>query len=347
MGAKLVTVSVINKTPYTWHYTPQSRGVIIVNGGCTMSYKERYYVKCNICFRHGDDTTMSFKYEFDTTDQIYWYNITFIIRETQDRSQIELHCRNDGGTLYCPNYENTEDENQRKQEEERRLEDDAAAIERDRVTDVEEKFKELLLKYQDKFTEDKEHLEIWDRIKARQNELVDQYCRENNLSAGSQFTFDQAVGYNKLSLTEKLTVLEASLQFILNSSTEDAKDDEDQPLGWEKKYDFLLGLVKQLHSTNPTLADHILLSLLDMMSEISPQSRKILGQMLSNRIWTPTEIMLFICKSPAIKCDQLDSVLHTAQTDHLDCILVLSALTKEDPLMFLQKKTARRKFCCC
>ncbi|ROK54647.1 SE-cephalotoxin [Anabarilius grahami] len=361
--------------------------VITVNGGCTMSYKQDYYVKCNIRFRHENHTCESFKYEFDTNNQIYWNCITFIIRETQDPSQIELHCTNDGGSLYS---KITEDENQRQQEEERSLEHEqrfpqeldrgsessrlglsqatergheqhhkhtqvlhqqteeyTAAIERDEVTDVEEKFKELLLKYQ--ITEDKEiqHHQILDRIKKSQNELADQYSREHDLSAGSQFTFDQDKRYNKLSLTEKLKVLEASLQFNPHSSTEDAKDDEDQLLGLEKKYDFLFGLVEQLHSTNPTVAKQILLSLLDTISELSPQSREILGQMLLNRIWTPTEIMLFIFKSPAIKCDELDSVLDTAQTYHLDSKLVLSALTTENPLMFLQEKTAQRNSCCC
>ncbi|KAG1927640.1 preprotein translocase subunit SecA [Pimephales promelas] len=219
------------------------------------------------------------------------------------------------------------------------IEDDAAAIERDEVNDVEEKFKDLLLKYQ--ITEDKDiqHYQIWDRINRLQNELTVQYCRENNLSAGSQFTFDHAIGYNELSLTEKLTVLEASLQFILYCRTE---DDEDQPLGWEK-YEFLLGLVEQLHATNPTLAEHILLNVLDMSSDLSLQSRDILGRMLFNKIWSPTEIMLFICKSPVIKRDQVDSVLHTAQTYQLDCIHVLSALMNENPKMFLQEQIKNDK----
>ncbi|XP_039509517.1 uncharacterized protein LOC120464199 [Pimephales promelas] len=223
------------------------------------------------------------------------------------------------------------------------IEDDAAAIERDEVADVKEKFKDMLLKYQ--ITEDQkiQHDQIWDRINRLQNELAVQYCRENNLSVWSEFTFDHAIRYNELSLTEKLTVLEASLQFILHSSTEDPKDDEDQPLGWEKKYDFLLGLVEQLHATNATLAEHILLNVLDIISELSLQSRDILGQMLFNRIWTPTEIMLFICKSPGIKCDQVDSVLHTAQTYHLDCIHVLSALMNENPLMFLEEQIKNDK----
>lgn len=176
-----------------------------------------------------------------------------------------------------------------------------------------------------------------------QNELAVQYCKENNLLIWSQFSFDHAVGYNELSLTEMLTVLEASLNLIQQSSAEDAKDYGGQALGWDEKYNFFLGLVEQLHSTSPTLAEHILLNVADTISELSPKSRRILGQMLFNRIWTPTEIMLFICKSPAMKCDQLDSVLHTAQTYHLDCILVLSALTNENPLMFLQEQIRNDK----
>ncbi|XP_048013212.1 sperm flagellar protein 2-like [Megalobrama amblycephala] len=425
MGAK---VSVVNGTPYTWYFATQDRGYERICSGGTTSYEEAKAIHRYIHIRYNNHTWNSFSYEFNT----HKGDTSFILKETYDRSQIQLHCTSEGGTRYCPNYGKIEEDerNQRRQEEERRrleqerriqqeldrkrqieedekrrqqeeerrrlerlereqriqqeldresessrlklsraterlrekqsfrgreqhhertqalhqqIEDDAAAIERDEVTDVEEKFKEILLKYQ--ITEDKEiqQYQIWDRIKTLQNELAVQYSREHNLSVWSQFTFDHAVGYSELSLTEKLTVLEASLQFILNSSTEDAKDDEDQLLGWEKKYDFLFGLVEQLHSTNPTLADHILLNVLDMISDLSPQSRDILGQMLFNRIWTPTEIMLLVCKSPGIKCDQLDSVLHTAQTYHLDCIHVLSVLTNENPLKLLQEQIKNNK----
>ncbi|XP_026096977.1 uncharacterized protein LOC113068410 [Carassius auratus] len=65
--------------------------------------------------------------------------------------------------------------------------------------------------------------------------------------------------------------------------------------------------------------------------------------MLFNRIWTPTEIMLLLCRSPTINCHELDSVLHTAQTYHLDCILILSALMDENPLNFLQEQIKNDK----
>ncbi|KAI7793445.1 hypothetical protein IRJ41_023817 [Triplophysa rosa] len=392
MGAQ---VSVVNQTPYNWRFATQDRGYTRIDPGCTTTYTEVKLIHRYIYIRYEDNTWDSFNYEFNT----FKGDTSFILRETYDRSQIQLDCTSEGIVHYCPNYKKIEeDEKRRQQEEEARrlvrlerehriqqeleresessrqklsraterlrekqsfrgheqhhertqalhqqIEDDAGAIERDEVIDVEEKFKELLLKYQ--ITEDKDiqKNQIWDRIKTLQNEFTVLYCKENNLSLWSQFTFDRAIGYNELSLTEQLTVLEASLQFILHNSTEDAKDDGDQPLGWEKKYYFHLGLVEQLYATNPTLAEHILLNVLDMVSELSPQSKKCLGQMLFNRIWTPTEIMLFICNSLAIKCDQLDSVLHTALTYHLNCILVLSALRNENPLMFLQEQIKNDK----
>ncbi|XP_036418950.1 uncharacterized protein LOC118802510 [Colossoma macropomum] len=217
------------------------------------------------------------------------------------------------------------------------IEDDAAAIERNEVTDVEEKFQSLLSKYQ--ITEDEvlEAYKLEDRIKMFHNELAIQYCRENKLSMWSQFTFDHAVGYEELSLTEKLTVLEAILQLTLHGVTVTEQDTE-QTLGWEKKYDFLFSLVEQLYDTNPTLAEHILLNILDSISELSPQSREILGQLLFNRVWTPTEIMLFIRKISAIECSQIHSILHTAQTYQLGCLRILSSLKTESPLMFLQEQ---------
>ncbi|KAL1276653.1 hypothetical protein QQF64_036276 [Cirrhinus molitorella] len=389
-----VKVSVVNETPYTWYFATQDRGYTDINAGCTTSYKEKRRIHRYIYIRYKKHSQNTFSYEFNT----HKGDTSFILRETYNRSQIQVHCTSEKSTRYFINHgKNEQDQKQREQDEKRRLErlereqriqqeldresessrlklsraterlrekqsfrgreqhhertqvlhqqieDDAAAIERNEVTDVEEKFKDLLLKFQ--ITEDKEilHYQIWNRIKILQNELAVQYCRENNLSVWSQFTFDHAVRYNELSLTEKLTVLEASLQFIMHSSTEDAKDDEDQPPGWEKKYDFFLGLVEQLHVTSPTLAERILLNVLDTISELSPQSRDILGQILFNRIWTPMEIMILICKSPAIKCHQLDSVLHTAQTYHMDCILVLSALTNENPLNFLQEQIKNDK----
>ncbi|CAK6977192.1 uncharacterized protein LOC121895074, partial [Scomber scombrus] len=217
------------------------------------------------------------------------------------------------------------------------IEDDAAAIERNELEDIEQKFRELLSKYKITDSEDLQDCELEDRIKTLHNELTARYCRENKLSAWSQFTFDQAVGYEDLSLTEKLTILEAVLQVALQSVTE-TKNENVLSLDWEKKYKFLFCLVEELYVENPTLAERIFLRILDAISELLPQSREILGQMLFNNIWTPTEIMLFIRKASSIDHNQTAQVLHMVQTYRLGCLLTLSALKEQEPLMFLTQQ---------
>ncbi|KAI7793684.1 hypothetical protein IRJ41_025216 [Triplophysa rosa] len=331
MGGAWPKVSVVNDTPYVWYFATKDREFTRIDAGCTTNYEEKYLTHINI--RYENHSCDSFNYTFKNSSSA----TSIILKETSDRSKIQMHCTSEDAILYCPNYGKIEEnERQRQREEEARylerleleqriqqeldresessslklsraterlreklrfkghmqhqeytqvlhhLKTKNVQIGRDEITDVEENYQVI---------EDKEINKIWNRMKVLQNELGVQYCEENNLS---QFTFDRAVGDNELSLSEKLTVLEPSLQFILNSNTEDDKDDEDQPLGWKK-------------------------------------------------IWTPIEIMLFIFKSKEIKCDQLDSVLHTAQTYHLDCTLVLFALMNENPLMFLQEQIKTEK----
>ncbi|XP_076836233.1 uncharacterized protein LOC143481929 isoform X2 [Brachyhypopomus gauderio] len=222
------------------------------------------------------------------------------------------------------------------------IDDDAAAIERDEVSVIEDEFKRLLLKHQ--ITEDKE-LEtstIANRIKTLHNEIMLKCCRENSLSVWSQFTFDQAVGYEDLSLTEKLIILEASLQLTLHSVI-DTEKETDQDFGGGKQYDILFGLIEELYVTNPTLAECILLNILDSIPDLSQQSREILGQMLFNGIWIPIEIMLFIRKALVFNCNEIHSILYTAQTYQLSCLLTLSAFKDENPLMFLQQQAKNVK----
>ncbi|XP_067449614.1 uncharacterized protein [Thunnus thynnus] len=222
------------------------------------------------------------------------------------------------------------------------IEDDAAAIERNELADVEKKFKELLSKYEITESEDLQDCGLEDRIKTLHNELTVQYCRENKLPEWSQFTFDHAVGYEELSLTEKLTILEAVLKLTLQGTTE-TEDESDHLLHWEKKYEFLFCLVEELYVTNPTLAEPISLRILDAVSELLPKSRETLGQILFNNIWTPTEIMLFIRKASSIDRNQIPQVLHMVQTYRLNCLLTLSALKTQEPLMFLQQQVKEDK----
>lgn len=201
------------------------------------------------------------------------------------------------------------------------------------VIETETLFEKLLVWFQISEDEGLQGSRLEDRIRTLQNELAIRYCREKQLSISSQFTFDQAVNYGELSLTEKLNVLQASLDVTLNGVHD---LDEDQSVGSERKYDFLFGLVEKLYITNPSLAEEILLNILDSLSDLSPESKEILGHMMFNQIWTPTEIMLFINLHQDFKPERIDSVLQTASTFHLECLLVVSALRNENYEMFLQ-----------
>uniref|UniRef100_UPI0037E76790 uncharacterized protein isoform X2 n=1 Tax=Semicossyphus pulcher TaxID=241346 RepID=UPI0037E76790 len=222
------------------------------------------------------------------------------------------------------------------------IEDDAAAIERNELADVEQKFKELLSKHEITESEDLQDCDLEDRIKRLHNELTVRYCSENKLSVWSQFTFDHAVGYEELSLTEKFTILDAVLQLTLQGITE-TENENALSLNWDKKNEFLFCLVEELYVANPTLAEQIFLRILDAMSELSPKSRETLGQILFNNIWTPTEIMLFIRKGSSIDHKQIPQVLHMVQTYRLTCLLALSALQKQEPLKFLQQQVKEDK----
>ncbi|RXN22039.1 Transposon Ty3-I Gag-Pol poly [Labeo rohita] len=97
MGAK---VSVVNQTPYNWYFATQNRGYTYIGPHCTTSYEEARLIHRYIYIRYGNHSWKSFSYEFNT----HKGDTSFILRETYDRSQIQLHCTSEGGTHYCPNY---------------------------------------------------------------------------------------------------------------------------------------------------------------------------------------------------------------------------------------------------
>lgn len=64
------------------------------------SYEEARLIHRYIYIRYKDHSWNSFRYEFNT----HKGDTSFILRETYNRSQIQLHCTSEGGTHYCPNY---------------------------------------------------------------------------------------------------------------------------------------------------------------------------------------------------------------------------------------------------
>ncbi|XP_029564674.1 uncharacterized protein LOC115159261 isoform X2 [Salmo trutta] len=215
------------------------------------------------------------------------------------------------------------------------IEDDAAAIKRDEHGDLKNKFDELLKKY--KITEDKSMQEdkLENRMKNLQNELTLQYFGEPQPSIWCQLTIDRAISQGEQSLTERFSILTAVTELTLtNDSDTDSK--EDQLPDWDQKYDFLISLLEQLYSTNPTVAQKLVLSILDVFTEVSEKNKGLLSQILFNMIWTPSEILLFLRGVSGINQELATSILHTVRTNKLDLLSTLSALKDKDPVNSLQ-----------
>ncbi|XP_058853745.1 uncharacterized protein LOC117969341 isoform X1 [Acipenser ruthenus] len=219
------------------------------------------------------------------------------------------------------------------------VEDDAAAIDMDELGDTEKEFNKLLAKYDIKEDQSLQSSHIEDRMKMLQNELTAQYCRERQLSIWSQFAFDSAVGYEHLSLTEKFCILKAVVQLTVEGASDVVTKLQDQT-NCDEKYGFLFGLLVQVYQRNATLAGNLVLSVLDMFSELASESKELLAQILFSKVWTPLEIVVFIHVAVHVPQDLTASVLHKTQTYRLDLLTVISAMKEEYPDKFLQTCTA-------
>lgn len=171
-----------------------------------------------------------------------------------------------------------------------------------------------------------ESLEV--RIKTLQNEIMVDYCKKHSLFTSCLFSFDTAVGYETLTLQDRLSVLEAVLHLVLKET----KDDQ------EPKYnrEFLLAMLQRLQVDHPSLALKVLHNILYSDMQLSMQSKEILGQLMFSSIWTPAEISNFMQKHSSKDKEEVYSILHMAQTYKLEFRLVISAMQSLDSLGLLQ-----------
>ncbi|XP_038139286.1 uncharacterized protein LOC119782408 [Cyprinodon tularosa] len=214
------------------------------------------------------------------------------------------------------------------------VEDHSADIERDEISDVKEQFEELLSNYQiTGNTVVKMNLE--NRMKTLQNELTLKYFSQHKIPIWSQWALDQATRYVDLSLTEKISVLEAVVKVSLEAEPEFEE-------GQDKKIAFLFSLQDQLHVSSPTLARKVLINVLDMTSQLPKASKEILSRILFNNIWTPKEIQLFMGRTLNMDPMQITKILHKVCTYKLSCLQALSALKDKDPISYIQGCASRQ-----
>ncbi|XP_053486151.1 uncharacterized protein LOC128610759 [Ictalurus furcatus] len=202
-----------------------------------------------------------------------------------------------------------------------------AEIEIDEVPEIEKKFMELLFEYQ--ITEDEDSEEtLADRMKTLQNELMVEFCKKHNLSSSCVFSFNTAVGYETLPLHDRLSVLEAVMRLVLEENEEDHTQKHER--------DFLLDLLELLQDDHPSLAFNLLQSILQTDMQLSTQSKEILCQIAFNNTWKLPEVTDFMRNHFGKDKEQVQSILHIAQTYKLEYGSVFTALGSADPLRGLK-----------
>ncbi|XP_060731332.1 uncharacterized protein LOC132849137 isoform X2 [Tachysurus vachellii] len=202
-----------------------------------------------------------------------------------------------------------------------------AEIEIDEVSEIEKKFSDLLCEYQITDEEDSEET-LEDRMKTLQNELMVEYCKKHNLTSSCVFSFDTAVGYETLPLHDRLTVLETVLQLVFEEDENDHTHKHDR--------DFLLDVLELLQDDHPSLAFNLLQNVLQTDMQLSTQSKEILCHIAFNNTWKLAEITDFMRYVVRNDKDQVQAILHIAQTYKLEYGNVLNALDKSDPLRWLK-----------
>ncbi|XP_036417043.1 uncharacterized protein LOC118800971, partial [Colossoma macropomum] len=200
-------------------------------------------------------------------------------------------------------------------------------VDRDEVAEMEKDFIDLMFSYEITEIEDSEE-PLADRMKRLQNEIMVDYCKKHNLSSSCMFSFDAAVDYDTLPLSDRLSVLEAVLQVVFEETEDDHEHQYDR--------DFLLSVLEQLNDTHPSLAGKLLQNILYTDVQLTMQSKEILCQILFNNMWTPGEITDFMWNITGKDTEQVFSLLHMAQTYKVEYCNVFNALCTSDPLRMLQ-----------
>ncbi|XP_035286379.1 uncharacterized protein LOC118234127 isoform X4 [Anguilla anguilla] len=111
------SVTVKNKTPYTWHYSDEERGRL--SAWESKQFKEGVFNESKLYLTYGDQREVSLSLHTGGGR-----DTTFTIKESWDRSLFELHCSVCGEVRTCPNYAKIEEDRirQQQQEEQRRQE---------------------------------------------------------------------------------------------------------------------------------------------------------------------------------------------------------------------------------
>ncbi|XP_076119120.1 uncharacterized protein LOC143100067 isoform X1 [Alosa pseudoharengus] len=180
------------------------------------------------------------------------------------------------------------------------------------------------------------------RMKVLQNELMIQYFGGDHLPYSSLLALDQTIGSEDLTLIEQLNVVKAMLQLTVDSDDDDDDDDDGfSQLSLGRECDFLLSLLTYLLKENSDLAEKIFYRFTASESPLTSESSVILGHILFNNIWTPTEIITFLQNTTKSPRDQVTAILETVLTYRLSYDSAVSAINEAKPVYYLHLQAGK------
>ncbi|KAM9331079.1 uncharacterized protein PAF06_019439 [Gastrophryne carolinensis] len=220
------------------------------------------------------------------------------------------------------------------------VKDDAPPIEDTENKDVEDKLKNLLMKYGILEDEPMQSRNLTERMTTLQYKMIAAYALKNELPIEALQSLDHVFYYEDLSLTEQVRTLTALMEVTLAHSAA-----EDHPLlscleYKDKNMYFLACVLNKLYQESKTMAGNILMTVIQEFSDVCKEQ---LGLILFNGIWDLAQTLTFYLEALNIGTsqEQITNILHQVQTYQLAFDISVAALYQNGPINYLVTETEK------
>lgn len=213
------------------------------------------------------------------------------------------------------------------------VEDDAEGIVYEEEKIITAKFQELLKAYSISIQGPPNSLpiaSIGEQIKILYDQLISRYCSEVDLNIWFHTSFDEATQFNTCSLTDKLEIVEALAQVILDGENSSLIDEIKRDVELHEKHSLLIRLMAVLKDTDRSLSTNLLGSCLNAFAELSQVNKNFIEMIVYNNIWTPLEAVILLMRTVDIPQDDLALFLHTVQTYRVNISEATAAIKSND-----------------
>ncbi|KAJ1212513.1 hypothetical protein NDU88_000168 [Pleurodeles waltl] len=217
------------------------------------------------------------------------------------------------------------------------VEGDSEIVEINEEKAVEENFEQLLIDNNMKEEKGLESQNIGDRMKTLQQYLVGQFLMKKDIPIWWHRGLDSTFDCEDISLTEKLSLLKATIQVTLK---------EDGTTHFTEEMDdisrYRLHIIDVLYNTNKTLAGKLSRA---VFSDLSSTSHDFLGNIIFSGTWTPIQAVRFTLnvQESSVSHEKVENILQLVQTYQIDINTAIASLKDQSPVLHLQQHVKTEK----